>query len=566
MASAADASQPNPGRRPASASTLAATPVSLVFSNDPTSATLPPAQAVKVTAGTASVAFTASASVTTPVGSGWLAVSPSSGSTPGSLSVLVNPSGLPIGSYTGKVMVAALAAGAATQTVAVSLTVKAPPISLSVSPASLTFNYQVGTAAPVVQNLAVGSSGTFLSYTTSATSTGNWLRVTPPTGLVFAAFPATVAAVADPTGLFPGTYAGKITLAAAGASNPTQTINVSLVIAPGLPVLYSLFPVAVTQSAGATTLTVSGAGFFTGSAVKANIAGTDTVLTSVLLSANLMTAVVPATLLAAAATLAIRVSNGAAGDSTAINVPVLPPGPRIYSTGIVSAASLQGGSVAPGQIMTIFGAGIGPSSLTVTASGNLATTLANTQVMFGTTPAPLIYTQANQLSFIVPYSVVPGTPVALTVIYNSATSNAINLTVDFAVPGFFTLDDSGSGPAAAINQDGTINSATNAAQRGNVVVLYLTGEGQTNPAGIDGRIDAGPLGPVPLLPVTATIGGVPALVQYMGGAPGSVAGLCQLNLLIPTGVAPGIAVPISITLGSGNASFTSFIGPTIAVK
>ena len=184
----------------------------------------------------------------------------------------------------------------ATQTVTVSLTVKAPPISLSVSPASLTFNYQVGTAAPVPQNLAVGSSGTFLSYTTSATSTGNWLRVTPPTGLVFAAFPATVAAVADPTGLFPGTYAGKITLAAAGASNPTQTINVSLVIAPGLPVLYSLFPVAVTQGAGATTLTVSGASFFSGSVVKANVAGTDTVLTSVLLSANLITAVVPATL------------------------------------------------------------------------------------------------------------------------------------------------------------------------------------------------------------------------------------------------------------------------------
>ena len=92
--------------------------------------------------------------------------------------------------------------------------------------------------------------------------------------------------------------------------------------------------------------------------------------------------------------------------------------------------------------------------------------------------------------------------------------------------------------------------------------MYATGEGQTNPGGIDGKPGVSPA-PVPVAqPVTATVGGLPATVQYAGGAPGSVAGLFQVNVQLPQDVVLGNTVPIVITAG-GKKSQTNV---TLAVK
>ncbi len=73
-----------------------------------------------------------------------------------------------------------------------------------------------------------------------------------------------------------------------------------------------------------------------------------------------------------------------------------------------------------------------------------------------------------------------------------------------------------------MNEDGTVNSASNPAAAGYIVLLYGTGEGQTNPAGVDGQPDSSPT-PTPLAqPVTAIIGGVNARVLYAGGVSGLV--------------------------------------------
>ncbi len=63
-----------------------------------------------------------------------------------------------------------------------------------------------------------------------------------------------------------------------------------------------------------------------------------------------------------------------------------------------------------------------------------------------------------------------------------------------------------TGPGAFLNQDGSVNAAANAGARGSVVILYGTGEGQTNPPGRDGRLVGTPL-PVPVAGVQVTIGG-----------------------------------------------------------
>jgi uncharacterized protein (TIGR03437 family) len=121
------------------------------------------------------------------------------------------------------------------------------------------------------------------------------------------------------------------------------------------------------------------------------------------------------------------------------------------------------------------------------------------------------------------------------------------------MPGIFTVDASGHGQGAIVNQDGTVNSAANPAAAGSYVSAYATGEGQTSPGGVDGKPGDAPA-PMPIAqPVTATVCGVSALVQYAGGVPGLIAGVLQVNIQIPQGASAGGSVPIVINVGGQNS-------------
>jgi uncharacterized protein (TIGR03437 family) len=237
----------------------------------------------------------------------------------------------------------------------------------------------------------------------------------------------------------------------------------------------------------------------------------------------------------------------------------------VSSARVVNAASLTTGGVAPGEIVTFFGSGIGPAvaaTLQLTADGRFLTTeLAGTQVFFDDVPAPLIYVSDTQVNAIVPYAVAGKTSTQLQVDYQGVRSKPVTLKVAEAAPAVFTQNASGSGPGAILNQDYTLNSASNPAAKGSVVMLFATGEGQTNPPGVDGKIAVDAL-PKPNLAVTALIGGVSAQVLYAGGAPGLVAGLVQVNVRVPNNVTSGNAVPVLLRVGS----LESPAGVTMAVR
>ena len=148
------------------------------------------------------------------------------------------------------------------------------------------------------------------------------------------------------------------------------------------------------------------------------------------------------------------------------------------------------------------------------------------------------------------------------VTYQGQTAGAISVQVASSAPGIFSLDSTGTGQAAAINQDGfTINTAATPARTGDVISLYATGEGQTMPLGVDGKPAALPL-PRPNLPVAVSIGGQTVTPIYAGGAPGEVAGLMQMNVQIPGGILTGNAVPVVLQVGN----IFSQPGVTIAVR
>jgi uncharacterized protein (TIGR03437 family) len=238
-------------------------------------------------------------------------------------------------------------------------------------------------------------------------------------------------------------------------------------------------------------------------------------------------------------------------------------GTNYYVSAVANAASNITGSVAPGEIVVLFGSGLGPPQLTqcpVTNLGNIGTQCAGTTVSFNGTPAPIIYTWATQIASIVPYSV-SGTTAQATVTYQGQTTPAFTVNVASVAPGLFTLDSTGKGQAAAVNQDGSINTAGHPAPIGSVISLFATGEGQTSPAGVDGQPAQIPL-PHPLAPVTVTIGSTTVTPQYTGGAPGEVAGLMQINVQIPSGIQTANVVPVSVQIGN----VSSQAGVTIAVQ
>ncbi len=239
-----------------------------------------------------------------------------------------------------------------------------------------------------------------------------------------------------------------------------------------------------------------------------------------------------------------------------------PAAPPVVLSSVNSAASYRTDAVSPGEIVTLFGKGMGPATIATlqVVGGKVTNSLAGTQVLFDGTPATMIYTLAGQVSAVVPYAVSGKSSTQVQVQYQNQTSNALTVPVQAAHPAIFTLDASGLGPGAILNQDSSVNSSGSPATALSVVQIFATGGGITIPASADGAVTAG-LFPLAVTP-TVTIGGVNATVKFAGAAPGAVAGLTQINVEIPASLTPGISLPVVIK--SGN--FTSNSSVTIAVK
>ena len=212
---------------------------------------------------------------------------------------------------------------------------------------------------------------------------------------------------------------------------------------------------------------------------------------------------------------------------------------------VTNSASYAVTSVAPGEIVTLFGAGLGPPSLAYFAldsNHNVPTALAGARVLINGLPAPLIYVSDKQSAAIVPFEV-SGQPTAqVRAEYNGTVSAPVTVPVTNTMPGIFAADSSGSGPGAILNSDGSLNTPSHPAAPGSIVVLWVAGLGQLVPAQPSGSVVGGSNLPVLLFPVTVTIGGKTApQIAYSGPAPFAIAGLYQINCVVPAGVASGPA-------------------------
>ena len=126
-----------------------------------------------------------------------------------------------------------------------------------------------------------------------------------------------------------------------------------------------------------------------------------------------------------------------------------------------------------------------------------------------------------------------------------AQSAPLTVPLSVAAPGIFTLNGSGKGQGAVLNQDYLVNGPANPAARGSVVIIYATGIGATSPC-VDGQIYESNF-PQSTLPVVVGIGNIGAQVLYAGQAPFLVSGVAQINVVVPNDAPVGV-VPLSFAV------------------
>jgi uncharacterized protein (TIGR03437 family) len=263
-----------------------------------------------------------------------------------------------------------------------------------------------------------------------------------------------------------------------------------------------------------------------------------------------------------------RVGSMHVGALTYTITQLAPVAPPVVLSSVSNAADYSTDAVSPGEIVALFGSNMGPASLVATkaadlSNGTFPNSLAGTQVLFDGVAAPMIYTLKGQVSAVVPYAVAGKTSTQVQVKYQDGISNTMTVPVHAATPAIFSLDVTGIGPGAILNQDTSVNTTGNPAARLSVIALYCTGGGVTDPASADGEVIGGALRHLTQTPVvTVTIGGMNAAVQYAGAVPGAVAGLTQINVEVPGGLSPALALPVMVKIGD----FTSSGSVTVAVK
>ena len=225
---------------------------------------------------------------------------------------------------------------------------------------------------------------------------------------------------------------------------------------------------------------------------------------------------------------------------------------------VVNAASYKSGTVTPGMIVTLFGSGMGPAEgtvMTLDASGKVPASGAGVRVLFNGTPAPLLYVRQDQINAVVPFAVTGFDTARVQVENGQSALPPITVRVRNNDPGMFRLGSTEYG--AVLNQNNSLNTPENGAERGSFITFWATGIGLFQSTFEDGGIVA----EISALRsfVRVFVGGVEGEVFYAGAAPGMVAGVTQINVRVPPNARVSSRVPVSIRVGDGAATDVGYI-------
>lgn len=508
----------------------------------------------------------------------WVTVSPLSGTAaqnqPSSVTLTANPAALTAGISQAVLNVSASGATGSPQLVSVTFRVlpATAPAAGSLNPLGLVLLAAQGSTATVSQAVTLSNSGSgtlAFQLAASTVSGGSWLSVTPSSG----SQPAGATAVqvrANPSGLAAGLYRGKVT--ATLSPGAPQDLDVLFAVTPGATASGLLsragpgaavdcvpqsFDLVSTTLGNGQSLVVSfprvilalvvdscGVGVNTAT-VLATADGANVTMQP--LANGLYTGNWVPQRAAASVSLTLTAIHPSFSNSVqrSYTVSTIAPDasqqlPVLSDDGVVEGAAFTPRRpLAPGGIVSLFGVRLAGSTAAASRVP-LDRELAGVSVQMGGLNAPLYFVSPGQINAQVPFELTPGSSVPILVTSGGRLTAPQNYFIAPAEPGVFIA---GSVPAILDGRSRLITTQ-NPALVGDTLQIFATGLGLTDVSAATGA--AAPSFSTVRLPVTVTIGGVPASVVYQGLAPGFV-GLYQVNVVVPASVTPGSAVPVALT-------------------
>ena len=508
----------------------------------------------------------------------WLTVSPSTGtagagaSQASTATLTANPAGL--GSGLDQVLLQVSATGASNNPQLVTVTLHVvpadTPASADISPYGLLFVAEQEGALPAEQDLTVNNAGgeTLTAHFEALTSSGgDWLMVSPSSGTASGA-PFTTQVLVNQAGLAAGVYPGTIT--GTFSSGPPQEVEVLLIVVPPASALRAqVVGLPGAAQCGPTGLELLATTIGNGLSLPVSF---PRVLTAVVVD-SCGSAVDNATLVATVEGLNIPLRSLGTGFYSGTWVPVsevaevaitfaalhpdfakvqrsftvstaAAPGdvslPTLFADGVVEGAGFtKRRPLSPGGIISLFGTRFAGENSFATQLP-LERELAGVSVRIGGQDAPLYFVGPGQINAQVPFEVSPGDSVPVATSVGGLLTAPQNYLIAPAQPGIFIAGDN----AAILDASFQLVTPQNPARPGDTLQIFCTGLGV-----VQEQVETGAPAPsfsTVQLPVTVTIGGINAPVDYQGLAPGFV-GLYQVNVVVPSGVEPGDAVPLLLT-------------------
>jgi len=512
------------------------------------------------------------------------ATSPAAPSGPQSLELTANPAQLRSGQYSGLVRAEVPGAGGSPQIASAHFVVlpKTSNPEVVIQPTALFFTIRAGAAPPAAQTIraATPSLGDVkLTVGVQMDDGGAWLVVQPRSAVFSAANPVTLSV--QPTTIpWVGKYQGRLVLQFSDAS-PPQVVDVGLIAAMPLAALSLRTGAAVVCAPTNLIIAFTTLGrFFTAtvgwpSVIQAQVfndCGDPVPNASVV--ASFSSGDPPVVLLslgngtysgfwqplaaAAGVVLTVRAFTGVLSDEVQAQGMVSGNAAAVllFPGGVVDAASYSSrNGLAPGSIVSVFGRNLSASVQSVSTIP-LPVQLAGASLNVGGVYAPLFFASDGQVNAQIPVELAPDSRVQVFWEYrlegsgNQQAAVPQSILITSAAPSIFTTNQQGTGQGAILHRDGQLADNRVPAKAGEIMQVFCTGLGATQPVVRSGQPGpwSEPLARV-VMPVTATVGGKPAVVHFAGLAPGFV-GLYQVNVQVPEGIGPGSGVPLTLTQNS----------------
>jgi uncharacterized protein (TIGR03437 family) len=248
----------------------------------------------------------------------------------------------------------------------------------------------------------------------------------------------------------------------------------------------------------------------------------------------------PASLRAQGPPIVAHGEESAIEEGSGGNTEAAPPIAPVYSAdSIAHSAANVTNWYAPNTFISIYGQNLGFTTRTISitdiSGGTLPTALPGTgvRVLINSIPAYMYYVSPSQVNVLIPYLLAPGAA-TLQLEVNGVAGPPVQILLRDTAPGLFTQADNTT--VLAVHGDWTLVTEENPARKGEVIILFATGLGQTNPTTISGQLPQGARQIRDKLNFQVWLDSAAldaSAIDYAGVMPG-YAGVYQINVALPS--------------------------------